>query len=648
MTEVSTTASRRWQPFAAMPLLSRTGREVLTGYLLLLPAALLVLGLIAYPTIYTVWLSLTHATGFSGPGEFAGLANYRTLIADAEFWTGVRNALVVGGIIVLLEVPLGVATALLLWWRFWGRAIVFVAVFIPWVYPAAFSGFAWYWMFTPPFHTFYTAGVVNLRAAVESVLGPGWWAFISIIVLNVWRGSSFIAIFLLAALNSIPTEILEYARLETKSAWSRFRYVIAPLVWPWLVLAVIVSLVITYIDFTNVYIQSAGRVYEPLPLTQSYTLSIRHGFTGLGAATVAIQFPLIAALLAAAFYLIDRAPAFGWGSDTSPTAEILEKDDSTRTGSVASAPGRFSAPPALLNRPEETVPAVSSPSPIVREGSAERARRLRHVLLVIAGGLAAFGVAAFHIFPIYWTVIQAVRPIVEDLGGNPFWVHDPSLDAYFSILSNEHFWEWMRNTAIIFGGALLLTLVTSLMAGYALARFHIPGGRGIAWLMLASYFIPQTAVIIPIYQLLLALNIEDTMLSVILLYQTLAIPFCTWLFYIYFRGLPPDIEESALLDGSRFAVFRHVLLRLSWPVIVAAGVFAVGVMASDLLYASTFLIHHGQQTVVQGLGVIEIDLDEWNNITGGIGLGALPIVLACAAFAPSYVRGLTAAMVEGS
>jgi ABC-type glycerol-3-phosphate transport system permease component len=618
----------RQQPLLRALQLPRAVRQALPGYLLLLPSALLVLGLIAYPAIYTIWLSFAHATGFSGPGDFAGLANYQTLLSDPEFWLGVRNALVVGGLIVLIEVPLGVATALLLWWRFWGRALVFVAVFIPWVYPAAFSGFAWYWMFTPPFHTFYTVDVVHLRAAVESVLGLGWWAFFSVIVLNIWRGSSFIAIFLLAALNAIPREILEYARIETKSSFSRFRYVIAPLIWPWLVLAVMVSLVITYIDFTNVFIQTGGRVYEPLPLTQSYSLSILHGFTGLGAATVAIQFPIIAALLAAGFVLIERAPSFGWRSA-----------NPSRAGEAY-----FSPLPELGEGPGVRARAAFRERLMVRAKGFRPAR----VLLLTLGAFAAFGVAIFHIFPIYWTVIQAIRPIAEDIGGNPFWAHNPSLDAYFDILGNEQFWEWMRNTAIIFGGALVLTLLSSLMAGYALARYKIRGGRWIARLMLASYFIPQTAVIVPIYQVMLALNIEDTMLSVVLLYQTLAIPFCTWLFYIYFRGLSPDIEESALLDGNRFAVFRHVLLRLSWPVIVAAGVFAVGVMASDLIYASTFLIHHGQQTVVQGLGVIEIDLDEWNNVTGGIGLGALPIVLACAAFAPSYVRGLTAAMVEGA
>jgi len=94
--------------------------------------------------------------------------------------------------------------------------------------------------------------------------------------------------------------------------------------------------------------------------------------------------------------------------------------------------------------------------------------------------------------------------------------------------------------------------------------------------------------------------------------------------------------------------FLRLTLLMSWPVVVAAGVFSVGMMASDLLYAGTFLVHHNQQTATIGLGVISFDLDEFNTVTGGIGVAALPLVLICLLFAPSYVRGLTMAMEEGA
>jgi multiple sugar transport system permease protein len=245
-------------------------------------------------------------------------------------------------------------------------------------------------------------------------------------------------------------------------------------------------------------------------------------------------------------------------------------------------------------------------------------------------------------------VIQAIRPIAENVDGNPFWARHPSLAGVTETLGDHAFWTWMGNTAIVFGAALVLALAASLLAGYSLARLRVPGRRWIARLLLASYFVPQTAILVPIYQFFIWLRIDDSFLAVILLYQTLTIPFCTWLFYSQFETLPPNTEEAALLDGSRVQAFVRMTLRMSWPVIVAAGVFCVGMMASDLLYAATFLIHHNQQTVTVGLAIVSLDLGEFSQVTGGIGVAALPLVLICLLFAPSYVRGLTMAMDEGA
>jgi len=614
--------------FAARRLFLRPTRHTLpdwlnrhlAGYALLFPACLLVLGLVAYPLGYTIWLSFTNAQEFDGPGAFNGLANYRDLLTDRVFWEAVQHTVLLSGLTIVLQVLLGVATALLLWWRFWGRSLVFLAVFVPWAFPAVFSAFAWYWIFTPPFHTFYTVDALHLRHVFEQVLGSSAWFYSSILTLNVWRGSSFIAIFLLAGLNGIPKQLLEYARLECESPWQQFWYVVAPLLRRFFVLAVLVSLVITFMDYTTVYIETGGRIFQPLLGTNAYQESILQGHTGLGAAITVIQLPVIALLLFFGFRAFDREPA-GYPSDRAVPAMRL----------TAGRPSWWRGTQAAAARPLRV-----------------RRYRLRYRLLLVAGGAFALFMAVFHLFPIYWTVIQAVRPVAEDVYGNPFWVRHPSLEGFTETVGNRAFWTWMQNTAVIWGGALSLALVTSILAGYSLARLQVPGYRWIARLLLASYFVPQTAVVVPVYQVFLWLGISDTSLAVVLLYQTLTIPFCTWLFYSYYSMLPADTEEAALLDGSRVQAFLRLTLRMSWPVVVAAGVFSVGMMASDLLYAGTFLVHHNQQTATIGLGVISFDLDEFNTVTGGIGLAALPLVLICLLFAPSYVRGLTMAMEEGA
>jgi len=141
---------------------------------------------------------------------------------------------------------------------------------------------------------------------------------------------------------------------------------------------------------------------------------------------------------------------------------------------------------------------------------------------------------------------------------------------------------------------------------------------------------------------------DNSLLAVVLLNQTLTIPFGTWLCSSYFRVLPADVEEHARLDGSGWDVLRHIVLPMSWPVLIAVGIFAARVMASDTIYAGLLLVHDDVKTIAVGLGLIGISLDEFDTISGGIGMAAAPLVLACAAFAPAYVRGLRAAMIEGS
>jgi multiple sugar transport system permease protein len=241
-----------------------------------------------------------------------------------------------------------------------------------------------------------------------------------------------------------------------------------------------------------------------------------------------------------------------------------------------------------------------------------------------------------------------VRPIKEDRIGNPFWTWAPTLDGFEEVLRGRLVGQWLVNTGILLVVGIALTLIVSTLAGYALARFRVPGRRWIARLLFATYFLPQPMVLIPIYQIFLWLHLDNTLLAVILLTQTLTVPFATWLLFSYFEGLPADIEEHAGMDGSRLTVFSHIVLPMSWPVLIAAGIFAAGIMASDYVYASLLLVHDQVKTIAVGLGLIGISLGEFNSITGGIGAAATPLVVVCALFAPAYVRGLTAAMVEGS
>jgi multiple sugar transport system permease protein len=266
-------------------------RDVWIAYALMAPALVMMAVVLVYPVAWEVWVSLTDLSPLNdGPARFVGLANYRNLAGDAEFW----RALVVT-----------VSFALLLARPFRGRALVFLAIFLPWAYPASVSVIGWYWTLSPPIPTAYSPFMGNLKYVVDSALGGGAWAFLSVTLFNVWRGSSFIGVFLLAGLNAIPPELFECAVLESQSAWRRFWLVTIPLLRPFLALAVFLSLTTAFADLANVWMLTAGRIVFPVIGTQAYWLAIKGGQFGPGSALSLVMVPFLLAALALLFRSFD-------------------------------------------------------------------------------------------------------------------------------------------------------------------------------------------------------------------------------------------------------------------------------------------------------------------------------------------------------
>src|SRR5206468_454823 len=167
-----------------------------------------------------------------GATTFVGLENYRRQLEDPQFWWAAIVTVAYAAITSVAKLALGLGFALLLARPFRGRALVFLAIFLPWAYPAGVSVIGWYWTLNPPTITAYAPFMGQLKYAIDSAFGGGAWAFASVILFNIWRGSSFIAVLLLAGINAIPPELCGCALLESKSPWRRFRLVTAPVLKP--------------------------------------------------------------------------------------------------------------------------------------------------------------------------------------------------------------------------------------------------------------------------------------------------------------------------------------------------------------------------------------------------------------------------------
>lgn len=269
-------------------------------------------------------------------------------------------------------------------------------------------------------------------------------------------------------------------------------------------------------------------------------------------------------------------------------------------------------------------------------------------------------IVAYSIFPIYMMAILSIKSANEDVYGNPFFVFHPSFDWYRELfepvqwvrgqefISRIPFFVWLQNTVIVFLAALIVILPASLMAAYALSRLRPPGWRWWRRAMLATYLIPQTLLFLPMYHLVIRLHLDDNLTALVLVYPMLAMPFCVWLLSAYFQRLSPAVEESAYIEGaSRLTAFLRIVLPMSWPVIVTAGIFTLGVISSDMLFASLFLPNQLHQTLAAGLSTMEVGLEDLS-VVAGVNISALTVVPVCAVFAGAYVRGLTAAMIEGA
>jgi multiple sugar transport system permease protein len=270
-------------------------------------------------------------------------------------------------------------------------------------------------------------------------------------------------------------------------------------------------------------------------------------------------------------------------------------------------------------------------------------------------------IAMYSVFPIYFITVQSLKTPEEDVFGNPLWIADPTFENYtelfergearvrgFVILPRVPFVLWLANSAVVLAASVALTLACAVLAAYALGRLQPPGWRWWRRGLFATYAIPHTILFIPIYQVLLSLGLDDSPGALVLVYSTMALPFCLWLLSAYYHHLPREIEESALVEGaSRLTAFVRIMLPMSRNVLVAAGLFTLGTVGQDFMLASIFLLDRNKQTVAAGLGVMDVSLEELVAVAG-VNLAAIPVVILCALFARDYVRGLTAAMVEGA
>ncbi|PRD44660.1 sugar ABC transporter permease [Phyllobacterium phragmitis] len=276
--------------------------------------------------------------------------------------------------------------------------------------------------------------------------------------------------------------------------------------------------------------------------------------------------------------------------------------------------------------------------------------RLPRRLVVLYLPMAVF--VFVLLFPFYWMAITAVKPnsqLTDYDNYSPFWVVAPTLEHIKYLLFETSYPGWLVNTMLVSIGATILSLAASIFAAYAIERIRYTGARTVGLLIFLAYLVPPSILFIPLAFIVFKFGIYDSKLALIFTYPTFLIPFCTWLLMGYFRSIPFELEESALVDGaSRWQILVKIILPLAVPGLISAGIFAFTLSWNEFIYALTFIQSSENKTVPVGVltELVRGDVFEWGALMAGALFGSLPVVLLYSFFVDYYVSSMTGAVKE--
>jgi len=267
-----------------------------------------------------------------------------------------------------------------------------------------------------------------------------------------------------------------------------------------------------------------------------------------------------------------------------------------------------------------------------------------------------YGAVAFFVilaaFPFYWMVITSFKTNADlyNVANIPFWFNDPPTLEHFRYLFDQTlFARWLWNSLVIGVCVVVITLVTAVPAAYSLARLTGRTGESLGIGIFLTYLVPPTLLFLPLSRVIAGLGLQNSMWSLVLVYPTFTIPFCTWLLMGFFKAMPPEIEEAAIVDGcSLFGAFFKMTIPLSLPGILTSVIFTFTLTLQEFVYALTFISSSDQKPITLGVAtdLIRGDIFYWGEIMAGALIASIPVAIAYNLFLDRFIAGITGGAVK--
>jgi multiple sugar transport system permease protein len=630
------------------------GRDWPVAYVFVAPLVILLFGLIAYPLVRALLLSFYNVTGITNRG-FVGLQNYERLWGNRQFVSSVIVTIQYATISVFFKFWIGLMAAMLLHKKGLKLRSLFTGlVLLPWVIPDIVAALTWRGIYDPLFGGL---NVLLLRLGIIDQgiawLGDFNLALPAVITVNIWKGVPFFAIILLAGLKALDTELFDAAAVDGANPWQRFLHITLPGLRYVIIVGCLLSLIWTLNSFGQVFLLTGGgpggatRVFSILAYEYAIA-SLRYS------AGVAVAMSVVPALLIL-IIVLGRYMQGESGDVVETSASVL-----SGIGKIISWPFRIVFQGigfvlgAIGSVIEDAITATFGALASLyirddpnREGSW---RRLTNRI----GDIGAYGLLAallfFLLFPFYWVIVTAFKTEEQfRTSQSVFWPSPWTLEHFRYMLNETAFLRWFLNTVQVAVVTCIVSVLVGALGAYALVRLRWRGTRVLSTAILFTYLMPTVMMFIPLYRIFTELHLINTLGALMVAYPTFGLPFATWLLMGYYRSLPRELEEAALIDGAGyFQAFFRIILPLMTPALMAVALFAITAAWDEFLFAYVFITSESLQTHPVGHAKMVIgDIFPWGQMFAASIMTTIPVVIIYALAQRYMVQGLSAGSVKG-
>ena len=625
------------------------GRDWKIALVFVLPLVLLMAGLIFWPFVSAILMSFTALNFTTGETVGVGLRNFQRLFSNSDYLLSMQNTITFTLWSLSIKFVTGMIIALILHSKLPFKGLMSAIMLLPWIVPEIVTALAWKSIYDPLF-----GGLNPILQGLGLIDRPLGWlsdpqmAMGSVIAVNIWKGIPFFTLLLLAGLKAIDTELFEAAEVDGANAVQRFRYVTLPGMRYVILVVLLLSFISTFNQFGLIFLMTGGgpggatRLYSILAYERAIG-SLQYGPGSAIALSVAPLMALLIYLLAKFMRYDDRASVNDKPGVGKLIGKFLQRVFSAVLDVLFLPFDLFVRCFEWLTRRIRQRVTGSGQLPVLKPANQEKLGIGMRLLLLSP-------IMLFVLFPFYWVVITSFKGTPQiSQRQSIFWPSPATLEQYRSLIFDSAFLVWLGNSVLVAAVSTVISVAIAALAAYALTRLKFVGAGLLTTLILITYLLPGTLIFIPLYQTLSDMGLINSYGALFVTYPTFLVPFATWVLIGYFRSIPVDLEEAAMIDGaSRFYAFWKITLPLAMPALLSVTLFAFTNAWNEFLFAFVFINSESLRTLPIGLQSMVVgDILPWGKLMAASLLTAVPVALLYMYTQRFLVGGLTVGAVKG-